>query len=1036
MRTAVTLLVVLSLSFSRAGAAEPPPPSSGPAADDPRPAWTTVARWYGTLAERNHSYATREPGGFGLALSRPNAQHNSDARVVIGEELSNYGARRAIVESIVWSSSVADQYYQNKDGSKVAAGSGGGGGGTITEADLVGTAPGAAADATQSAEQRVADARQQLRDAEQRLAEAKGQSPRPPADNAGAAAAAAEPEELKKYRAAMQAYAAAEAAASRNPADLEKVREQRDKAAQAYNDWVVKRSAELAAKYTKGLEAKAQKLADPALSDQEKAKLVKEMQAIGEQYAAEVEQFSDVSETMAAQQQTGELERDVAAARRELLAALGDLQELNAPPRAAQAHVNIADEQGPDGPTGKTRVALTFSLEDKKLTRFPVDVIPLELLGFDTVLKKKYEPQNWSASRAVTAFDGETVVMSLDDDTVTIKSSSSKKSGEPGLVGGGEWTRNATFTRVPVKQQVIVRGRVLHRIRIPRDSADTNLLLPEQQGPPTTSAASGAPSGLEGAIPVAGSVLVEAWTFDPHQPAPATRPADVATTTQAPAATFELGVPKSAGKILRLRFTYHNAAARLREMQTIEVKTDDVLAAAASGTAAPLPLDRARTAWFRFGGAPMEYALGVEPRGATVRREGDAVILRFEGLNSILVNTFVLAAPYLNQNNQAFSLTNVSVPAARLVAAAPSFIDQAKVRARLGVPATGAVPKETSTEVKVRGSVVCFPTCLTMTLGGLGIVSLPDDGQRSDEVAKLAQGIYDYWAQRSRTVVAVNPEPPWVFPFPPNPDVANALAAEAEKKAASTDPVQRALAPGLRDKARAMYPPKWPYVDADASDLAKQWLISLGGSGYKFIATSTGDEDFIGGMTLMQWELYRPWQTVEVVQPYFRDVHKISSKVYDKADVFSPSQTRAVLNTLGNAALSIISIDHRDSTGGKGGHIMLLLGAITDNNGNPVRLIVHDPYGDQSQHPAIEGYYAPGYNDDKKLYDKDKSGGGPHGTRGRYAPYGAQINSFDGRMYSKWWLVFDPPEKKPTAAGVQKRLLPSEKWSGGEPATE
>jgi hypothetical protein len=188
----------------------------------------------------------------------------------------------------------------------------------------------------------------------------------------------------------------------------------------------------------------------------------------------------------------------------------------------------------------------------------------------------------------------------------------------------------------------------------------------------------------------------------------------------------------------------------------------------------------------------------------------------------------------------------------------------------------------------------------------------------------------------------------------------------------------------------------------------------------------------VGGVMPIGRELYRPWQTVEVVRPYFKDVRKVSSKVYDQADVFSRQRNRQVLHTLGRGAFSIISIDHLDSNGGKGGHIMLLLGAITDNDGFPVRLIVHDPYGDQSQHPGVQGYYAPGYNDDKRLYDKDRSGGN-HGTRGRYAPYGAEINSYGGRMYSKWWLVFDPPQTRPAPADVRPRMLPSEKWTGGNP---
>src|SRR5205085_11244773 len=113
--------------------------------------------------------AMREPGGFGMAMSSPNTMQESRGAGVIREEISNFGARRAVVESITWSSSVGDLYYQNKDGSTVAAGGGGGGSASITEQDLSGNKPSINPQAQQSAEQRLQDTRRQLDDAQQRL---------------------------------------------------------------------------------------------------------------------------------------------------------------------------------------------------------------------------------------------------------------------------------------------------------------------------------------------------------------------------------------------------------------------------------------------------------------------------------------------------------------------------------------------------------------------------------------------------------------------------------------------------------------------------------------------------------------------------------------------------------------------------------------------------------------------------------------------------------------------------------------------------
>src|SRR5687768_2980785 len=155
-------LMILLAIVVRAGGE---PPATQPDAFEPR--YRTVARWTGTIKMRIRSYATREPGLFGLALSAPNNLEESTAQVSIREEADEVdGARRTVVESLTWSSKVSDLYYQNKDGSRVAAGPGGGGGGSYSEAELAGDP----APPSSNQDEFVAEKRQQIDEATRALA--------------------------------------------------------------------------------------------------------------------------------------------------------------------------------------------------------------------------------------------------------------------------------------------------------------------------------------------------------------------------------------------------------------------------------------------------------------------------------------------------------------------------------------------------------------------------------------------------------------------------------------------------------------------------------------------------------------------------------------------------------------------------------------------------------------------------------------------------------------------------------------------------
>lgn len=170
---------------------------------------------------------------------------------------------------------------------------------------------------------------------------------------------------------------------------------------------------------------------------------------------------------------------------------------------------------------------------------------------------------------------------------------------------------------------------------------------------------------------------------------------------------------------------------------------------------------------------------------------------------------------------------------------------------------------------------------------------------------------------------------------------------------------------------------------------------------------------------------FRPWQFPEIVKDYLQAKKGVRSRVLDKSDPFGEAQK--VTNLLGRGGTAVVSTDHRDSQNQKGGHIVVLVGAIIDNLGDIVRLIVHDPYGDQTRNPGVEGYYNPANMNDKSKYDKDSKE-----TWGAYAPYAPEINSFGGRLYGKYWLTFEEPTV-PDVPKLRDRLVPSELPSGSIP---
>jgi hypothetical protein len=1011
----VTLLVLMAHGPS--GAAPPGKPYV--------PQYRPTARWYGDMSGQDHSYARREPGGLGLSLSQPNSVQPTRVRVVLREEIDDaIGEHRTVVESLSWSSSIRDLYYLNKDGSRVAAGAGGSGSGSYSEEQLLGDRQPPRPEEIEGLLRMVQEAQAQVQEAEREQAEAEEEQ----ANARSKARTAAPPAEIRQ---AIQHYYDAGRELRRRQAAGQESQELSARVEQAREALRVARekyAQQIVQRYVPRMQQLTELLQDPKASEAEKAKASEELSRIADESSRALQALNEgdqaVEDLESARDRLAEANTQLESAKRSLRMHEAQLYEAqNRRSRRASATVQYRE----DATSGKRTVSVDFRVDDDKLREFPINVMTLRLVGFGTLLGvPTTETVKASLPRVHgISFRGQTE-MANPDDTVTIRVADQGQAGSPGLAGGGEWSVTATFTRVPVKQQFLVRGQVLHRIRIPKDDKDRNFI-----------ADSDTSGSLEGGILVAGRVKVEAWLVDPTAVILPNHPPDLVGSTRDDA-RFEVGLPSVQGKRLRLRFAYHNAEAQLTEYNTLEIPTDQILSAA--GPAVLTDIMRDTTGFFRFENSPQQYAIGGETRGAAVKREDGQTVLEFVGLNSILVNSFVLQTPYLNQNlQQGLLVARVKTPAARLLAARPDFVPEETVRARLGLGA-GAPPEEIETDVKVRGTVVCFPTVVTMALGGLGLVpGLQDKAKNADQVRELMQAVYDSHARRSRRPGPVRrPKPPWVFPFPDDPEQFKTavdqafqnVLVRASRGQFDVNDMHWDWAWINRNKAARDYV-NWPFVDAGTSDETKQWLISLeGGGDYLPLTTSTGDEF----RNVDQWLFFqdfswRPWQAAEIVRDYLHDNYgtdRIKVSIVGGKDKNPFDAAQKVVNVLGGGGTGAVSIDHRDSNKKQGGHIVTLVGAVIDNTGEIIRLIVHDPYGDQTRNPSVEGYYNPADMDDKSKYDKDRDG-----SWGAYAPYASEINSFSGTLYGKYWLSFEQPA--PSVQKVRERLLPSELPSGSIP---
>jgi hypothetical protein len=537
------------------------------------------------------------------------------------------------------------------------------------------------------------------------------------------------------------------------------------------------------------------------------------------------------------------------------------------------------------------------------------------------------------------------------------------------------------------KKALAVRGRVVHRVYVPKGDEKGNFI--------DINSSDWAKIGPR-VVPPAGKVRVEAFFVEPNQKDETGDPFDKTDTDDH--GCFQLLVPALRGKTLRLRTTYANNEAILKEQCRIDVPMDRILdkMERMKGSSASEPvgdidnkgtvtgvIKRQTDVWVRYSGELKKIDLGNETRDGALRKyPAEPYALELNALNSILVNSFILKAPYVSQNRNPVNVTGVKVPAKTLwdlLQANGTDKDKIAFRQRLGLGEKDEVPVEKTTDVKIIGGEVCFPSSAAMAMGCLGKVADP-----AAAIGQIGQGCYDNFDLTKRK------DKPAEFPY----------------------------ATPQYDTTR------WPYRDhkeptGESND--KKWLVTCKGTSFRpWQNTGGSSEPYLCGYIKNQYGVDSKVQGDPPKKPY---------------DIFDAANDGTVLQKLGSGGPALASIVHKNASGEEGGHGICLLGAVIDNRGNIKRLIFHDPYGDQTQHPTVEGFYGQpildkkgnqiGHDPAQEDVDRAAAKGGRAGVKGRYAPYFSGINSSGGSLRSKfvvWWLnpEMATPEK------MQSRLLPSE----------
>ncbi len=285
---------------------------------------------------------------------------------------------------------------------------------------------------------------------------------------------------------------------------------------------------------------------------------------------------------------------------------------------------------------------------------------------------------------------------------------------------GGQKKKQYTVPDIKLAALTItIQGEVLHRLRFPKSDSDNNVITAQNRF-------------SDGSIPVSGKVQVQAWSKLEEDEKEIDSKPDKETET-GEKGEFKLEeVPLIAKKKLHFVFTYHNADAQLKEINTIEVKIDDLLKAKDSltGSSAATPIEddkiqRSTKCYFRFGPPPlMEWDLKQEnpSRGATLRKttsednQTETITLRFIGNDAVLINAFCLQAPLINQNLLTVNL-NADVPSGEITDRYNDLLGENKIDEAHNP--TANLPSNNKTTIPFKGYVICCPTSTAMALGCL-----------------------------------------------------------------------------------------------------------------------------------------------------------------------------------------------------------------------------------------------------------------------------------------------------------------------------
>lgn len=400
-----------------------------------------VARWQGTIQGRHRQYATREPGGFGALLSGPNSVETISVKVALREErVGNTGKHRTVVESIDWSSSLGDLYYQNSDGSTVPAGKGGSKQVTFTEEELTRGPAAADAERLQQLQNQVDEARAEVDQAEQKKQAVvqkllHARKPERAIPGSGEFDAA-----LNKLRAASVQHGAQD---EKTDAAYRSVTDALSKIQSAMTSDLERQSQD----WQRDLAAPTAVLSNPNASEADKRAASGAIQAYSDKIKEAADAYSSTYEGFTSRYDLVSADADLAMAQKQLRDAEQQLADAKAERTVgASADAGVRVEPG----TGKRVAYVQFALNETHKLDFPIEVLTLELAnirGMD-IRTQPSEPVTHQPRIPLLGlgFKGEA---EAKPGGATIIYQKSQKTGSPGLIGGGEDDVSVTFTRTP-----------------------------------------------------------------------------------------------------------------------------------------------------------------------------------------------------------------------------------------------------------------------------------------------------------------------------------------------------------------------------------------------------------------------------------------------------------------------------------------------------------------------------------------------------------------------------------------------------------